>query len=129
RRTNWGGPKGDRHGTRDHSVAARVTARRPGVRNSCVVVDRHRCVRCVPRVASPQPAVADRRTTHHSSGRVVPTRTTCPDEAGPPPTVCRVIVRVGKLLGGTPAHSVTSAPSLKVPIGTMTPAGFLSHAS
>src|SRR5206468_4579060 len=63
------------------------------------------------------------------AGRMAPVSTRSPDDAGLPPARCRVTVRLGYSGGGTPAHSVTFRASLNVPIGTSTPAAFLSQAS
>ena len=59
----------------------------------------------------------------------MPTRTFSPVELWSPSARSRVTVSVVKLVGVTPAQSVTWRPSLNVPIGTSTPAGFLSQAS
>src|SRR5262245_21098103 len=59
----------------------------------------------------------------------VPTSTFSPDEGWSPSARSRVTLSVGKSFGETPAQSVTLRPSLKVPIGTSTPASFFSHAS
>ena len=52
-----------------------------------------------------------------------------PDEAWSPSARSRVTVSNVKSCGETPAQSVTFLPSLNVPIGTSTPAGFRSQAS
>src|SRR5207244_328221 len=53
-------------------------------------------------------------------GRIDPVSTRSPDEAGLPPARCRVTVKLGYSVGGTPAHSVTLRASLNVPTGTRT---------
>jgi len=53
----------------------------------------------------------------------VPTSTRWPEEPWSPSAASWVTVNVGKLTGLTPAHRMTSVPSLKVPIGTSTPSG------
>src|SRR5438270_14016631 len=61
-------------------------------------------------------------------GLIVPISTRRPDEAGLPFAPCSVTVRVRNFVIGTPDHSVTLRPSLNVPTGTRTPAGFLTQA-
>ena len=66
--------------------------------------------------------------TRQSPVSTVPASTRSPDEAWSPSACSRVTVSVGKSFGDTPAQSVTSSPSLKVPTGTSTPSAFRSHA-
>ena len=60
---------------------------------------------------------------------MVPTRTRTPDELGSPSATSAVTVIVENTAGVTPAHSVTSVPSLNVPIETSTPSALRSQAS
>ena len=60
--------------------------------------------------------------TLRTSCATVPTSTFSPDDAWSPSARSRVTVSVVNSFGETPAQSVTSWPSLNVPIGTSTPA-------
>ena len=91
------------------------------------------------RLARPGPRHADvsrRRVGRRRVGRVAISRgRSCrrarrtPDEAGSPSASSAVTVSVENTDGVTPAHSMTSRPSLNVPIDTSTPSALRSHAS